>query len=336
MTVTGPVPANALGRALTHEHVVVDFVGAAKASPARFDHDEMFRTALPALRALRARGVTALFECTPAYIGRSPALLRRLAVASGLQIITNTGYYGAVGNRYLPPHAHLEDADALAARWLREWHDGVDGTGVRPGFLKLGVDAGPLSPLHERLVRAAARAHRATGLPIAIHTGDGRAATDEVRVLAEESVAPEALVWVHAQNDPGPTQRALAARGVWISLDGHSARRDRSAAYLRMVLALRDAGLLSKVLLSHDDGWSLEGPPPCRPVLFGNGNPRPYESLFTTLWPALAAHGFGPAEERTLFIENPARAFAIRVRAPARGGAPPHEPRTPSRAAWSD
>ena len=115
-------------------------------------------------------------ECTPAYLGRDPVLLQRLSRAASLQILTNTGYYGAANDKFLPPHAFTESADQLAARWIREARDGIDGTGVRPAFMKIGVDAGPLSAVDEKLVRAAARTHRATGLPIYSHTGNGIAA----------------------------------------------------------------------------------------------------------------------------------------------------------------
>ena len=42
ITVTGPVKSKALGTMLPHEHVLVDFVGADKVSPDRYDRDEAF------------------------------------------------------------------------------------------------------------------------------------------------------------------------------------------------------------------------------------------------------------------------------------------------------
>ena len=72
-------------------------------------------------------------------------LLRRLSRASKLHILTNTGYYGAANDKFLPPHAFTESADQLAARWIREAREGIDGTGIKPAFMKIGVDAGPLS-----------------------------------------------------------------------------------------------------------------------------------------------------------------------------------------------
>jgi phosphotriesterase-related protein len=204
-TVRGPVSPAVLGTTLVHEHVLVDFVGADKVSRQRYDADEAFRTVLPHLLALKERGGRTLVECTPAWLGRDPALLRRLSEASGLHIVTNTGYYGAAQHKYLPAHAFDESAERLAERWTLEWRDGIEGTGIRPGFLKTGVDAGPLSPVDRKLLTAAALCHRRTGLRIHCHTGDGRAAMDILTVLEEQGVSPAAFVWVHAQNEKDRT-----------------------------------------------------------------------------------------------------------------------------------
>src|SRR4051795_2796371 len=188
MTVRGPIPTGEMGPTLPHEHVLVDFVGATGASRDRYDADEVFRVALPHLRRVRDQGIRTLVDCTPAYLGRDPALLRRLSEASGLNILTPTGYYGAGRGKFLPDHVRAESADELASRWLREWREGIDGTGIRPGFIKLGADAGPLPEVHRKLVRAAARTHLASGLTIAAHSGDGVAGLGAGGMLRHEGL----------------------------------------------------------------------------------------------------------------------------------------------------
>ncbi len=316
MTVLGPVSIDRIGVSLPHEHLATDFVGAERHSQPRYDRDTASETILPALRALKERGVSTLFECTPNYIGRDAALLERLSRASGLNLVTNTGYYGAVGNKFLPRHAHEESADQLAARWLREWRDGIDGTDVKPGFIKLGVERGKLPSLHQKLVRAAARVHRETGLTICIHTGDGEAALDELRLLGEERISTEAFVWVHAQNDAGPIQIEVARRGGWVSLDGYSLAARNPERYRNLLVALKEANCLNRVLISHDDGWAVEGDE-ARSTglkLFGNGNPEPFASIFTRFLPDLRDAGFTQTEIDQLIRGNPAAAFQVRVR----------------------
>src|SRR5918994_8017486 len=104
-TVRGVIPAGRLGITLMHEHVLVDFIGADEVSASRYDADQAFAAVLPHLQQARALGCETLVECTPAYLGRDPALLRRLSEASDIHILTNTGYYGAATDRYLPRHA---------------------------------------------------------------------------------------------------------------------------------------------------------------------------------------------------------------------------------------
>ena len=69
------------------------------------------------------------------------------AGATGVHVLTNTGYYGSANDRYAPKHAYDESARQIAARWVKEALEGIDGTDIRPGFMKLGVDTGPLSEI---------------------------------------------------------------------------------------------------------------------------------------------------------------------------------------------
>ncbi len=78
-----------------------------------------------------------------------------------MNIITNTGYYGAAGDKYIPKHAYSESAEELASRWINEWKNGIGSTGIKPGFIKIGVDDGPLSDIDKKLVEAAALTHLA-------------------------------------------------------------------------------------------------------------------------------------------------------------------------------
>src|SRR5262245_27478206 len=82
MTVRGAISPSQLGTTLVHEHVLVDFIGADKVSPSRYNQEEAFETALPVLKDLKKRGCTTMIECTPAYLGRDVGLLKRLSEAT--------------------------------------------------------------------------------------------------------------------------------------------------------------------------------------------------------------------------------------------------------------
>jgi phosphotriesterase-related protein len=306
MTVRGPILPEEMGPTLSHEHVLVDFVGAKEASRDRYDADEVYRIALPHLRRIRDQGIRTLVDCTPAYVGRDPALLRRLSESSGLNILTPTGYFGASRGKYLPDHARTESADELASRWLREWRKGIEGTGIRPGFIKLGADAGPLPEIHRKLMRAAARTHLASGLTIAAHSGDGVAAMEALEILRKEGLDSSAFIWVHANAEADQRLHARAAEaGAWVEFDGIGPQEvDR---HVDLVRSMKAAGHLGRVLVSHDAGWYHVGEP-------GGGAYRSYDTLMADFVPALRAAQLSEVEVRRLTVDNPRAAFAVRVR----------------------
>ena len=315
-TVRGPVPVSQLGPVLTHEHVLVDFGGADVADPGRYNTGEVIRAATPRFLALKETGCRTFVDCTPAYLGRDPALLRRLSEATGINILTNTGYYGAANGKYLPPHAQEETAEPLAARWTAEWQNGIDGTGIRPAFIKTGVNGGELSGIDRKLVVAACLCSRQTGMRVHVHTGDGAAATSILDTLREQGTPVTSYIWVHAQNEKNREVHIKAARaGAWVSFDGLG--EGRVDEYVAALKDMAEAGLLDHVLISQDSGWYHVGEP-------DGGDFKGYTFLFTTFLPELRTRGFSEAQIRRLTVENPAR-----VLTPGPATLPPPPPPKP-------
>lgn len=288
-------PQEVPGSVLVHEHVLVDFIGADQISPGRYNADEAFRAALPKLQELKPLGCVCLLECTPNFLGRDPRLLERLEKATGIELWTNTGIYGAANHRYVPGFAKDETAAQLAARWVREWKTGIDGR--KPRFIKTGVNIAPLHPWDRKLIEAAAYASLETGLPIASHTsGGGRAALEQIQILEKLKCPLDRFVWVHAQNekDFGLHER-LASAGVWVELDGINPKS--AEVHRQAVLNLDAKGLLGRVLISQDSGWYRVGEP-------GGGNYRGYTYIYTNFLPSLPERFRKP-----LMVDNPRRAF---------------------------
>ena len=194
ITVNGPIQFPSVGYILEHEHLLVDFVGADSTGYHRWNRDSVVAKVLPYLTQAKELGVELLIEATPAYLGRDPFLLRQLSNLSGVQLITNTGYYGARKNIYIPQHAFEESAEQLANRWIDEFDNGIEESGVKPGFIKISVDRDDtLSVMHQKLIAAAAITHKKTGLTIASHTGSDGAALEQIEILEEHGVAPGAF-----------------------------------------------------------------------------------------------------------------------------------------------
>lgn len=308
MTVLGPIDASQLGRTLEHEHILVDFIGAEETGYHRWDRDDVIQQVLPHLMEAKALGFQAIVECTPAFLGRDPRLLKVLSEKTGLHILTNTGYYGARQNQFIPETLQELSADDLAKRWIHEFEQGIEDTGVKPGFIKIGVDRDPqLSPMHEKLVRAACKTHLKTGLIIACHTGPTEAIFQMSEILKEEGVAQEALIWVHATRDTPENQLKAARLGLWVSIDNITPGEDRIDFVVTGLKVLKEHGLLNKVLISHDAGWYRPGEP-------SGGSFRPYTAISEELIPRLKSEGFSKEDIDQLLIQNPQRAFEIKIR----------------------
>jgi len=304
-SVTGTVSTAAGELWLSHEHLLVDFIGADSIDSKKWNHDSVIKAMSPYLEELKQHKVKFFVDATPAYLGRDVLLLEKIAKKTGLTIITNTGFYGAVNNKYVPAFAFGKTAEELAEIWINEYENGIEGTSIKPGFIKISVDAGDtLDAIDEKLVRAAAITHLKTGLTIASHTGEAKGLWPQLKILKEMNVSPKAFIWVHAQNEKDNNNYLLAAKeGCWISLDGLGWDLEK---HIEKILFAKEHKILERILISHDAGWY----DPQKTIQ----TIKPYTNIFTQLYPALVSKGFSKEEFNLLISSNPTKAFSINIR----------------------
>lgn len=299
-TVRGRIYPSELGLTLMHEHILCDFIGADQTGPHRWNRAEVADRMAPYLEALAAQGVRAFVDCSPRYIGRDPLLLRHLSERVGLHILTNTGFYK---EPFLPRWAFEVPAEELAEHWVAEWQEGIEGTGVRPGFIKIAVNPDALFPIQQKIVRAAAIVHRQTGLLVASHTAERQAAFESLEIAEKAGMGLDRYVIVHANAIRDLADHdALAARGAWLEYDGIS--DDSAEWHITLVRHALERGYGDRVLLSQDAGWYEAGQPQ-------GGTVRPYTYLIGEFVPLLRHAGVSEREIHRLLIENPQRALAI-------------------------
>ena len=293
-----PPPPGLQPSALVHEHVLVDFRDPA-AQSAGYDVEAAFLRAKPHLEEIRRLGCVRFQDCTPRYLGRNPALLLRLADATGLDIWTTTGWYAARDHKYLPPEARTETAEQIARRWTREIERGVDG--MKPRFIKIGVNRAPLHELDRKIVTAAAMCSRQTGATVASHTGGaGPAALEQLEIFTAAHGDPAKFVWVHADSEKNPAVHEKVARmGAWVEFDHVS--EANAAFHLESVRFMAGRGLLGRTLISQDAGYYRPGEP-------DGGAFKPYSYLYTGFLPKL-----DPAWVKPLMADNPVAAFGGRL-----------------------
>lgn len=301
-TVDGPVDPDELGFTLTHEHVFLEmwatdghgFVGQLR------DEDVLAAE----LAAFRAAGGSCLVDQTPGGAGRDPLGLRRMTARTDLKIVTGCGWYTE------PFYPSVDDlarrsVDGIADQLVSEIADGFGDSGVRPGIIgEVGASQGWLSPLEERVHRAAARAQLRTGLPLATHTLYHAAGAAQIALFDEEGVDPARVCIGHCDTFPSLSYSLGIARwGGYVSLDNLGQQLgDHEDEVRRVVLGLLEAGCADRLLLSQDVGQVGE--------LRSRGG-RGYTYLIETFLPSLRAAGVSEETISTLTIENPRRWLTV-------------------------
>jgi len=304
-TVSGVVAVEALGLILPHEHLFTDLRGPLAPDYACADPEAVAQVIGPYLAAAHAVGVTALVECSTVGVGRNLAVLRHLAEVTPVHLVAPTGVYREA---FTPASLREMSAEELAEEWIRELTEGIEGTEVRAGFIKIAMsDEGPTA-LEVRNLKAAALASHETGAVVASHTVGGAVARCEMEILESEGLDLGRFIWAHANLEPDPAVHLEAARrGAYVAFDAVGAEWQSQSTLVDCTLALIQAGYAEKILLSHDAGWYDSSRPDGRP----EGGIRGYTALVEELFPALRARGVMDDLIHLITVSNPARAFAF-------------------------
>ncbi len=302
-TTEGPVAAEGLGIILPHEHIFTDLRGPTTRGYGEADVADVVRVMAPLLEEARQKGVGLLFECSSIGVGRNVSILSQVSLESGLPVVVPTGVYGRAN--FAPPEHRNMSEDELTELFINEIREGIDGTGIKAGFIKIATGNGPMTALEEKLLRAAGRAARETGAAIASHTPRGSNATRQADIL--ESISPAIrLIWVHAQNESNRgLQHQLAGRGVFIEFDSLGWNPGQDSTFITAIKELLAAGYGDRILLSHDAGWY-------RPGQRNGGTQMPYTYLVETFIPKLRNSGVDNEAIRMITETNPIRAFGFK------------------------
>jgi phosphotriesterase-related protein len=304
-TVLGPVDVDDLGLIVAHEHLFTDLRTPDAPGQGQADPDDVVRVMGPYLDEAWEAGITGLIECTPPGVGQNPVAIEALARNTQVAIVMPTGLYR---QQWIP-----EDRRAMSDRALRDWmvseiNEGIQGTGVRAGFIKMGVSDEGITDDEARNLRAAARAAQETGVIVASHTSGplgGQNALEELDILTAEGLPGEQFNWVHAQSAGVDFHKQAAERGAYVGFDGLGPGEE--GRYVRMVLDALEAGLEDHILLSHDAGWYRPEEPDGGARLV-----RGFTYLVEDFLPRLRQEEVNEELIKLMTETNPKRAFRVR------------------------
>lgn len=301
ITTKGGMALEQLGLILPHEHIFVD-LGPVEAKSYQYAQAaEVVDLMLPELKQAKAAGVTALVECTPVGVGRRVDIVKTVADAADLPVVVATGIYH---EPFVPAWAHEASETNLYAWMLTELTEGIGGTGVKAGFIKLSASDNGITACEAKILRAAARAATETGAVIGSHTIRGEVVLKQLDILAQAGHDPTRFIWIHTQAEPDLAMHtAVAERGAWLEFDAIGSEQFSDAYFTERLTSLIAAGFTRQLLLSHDRGWY----DPSKP---GGGVPKPFTYLTDTFLPKLVQAGVSPERVDVLTRQNPFRAFS--------------------------
>jgi len=297
-TVRGPVDPAALGRTLAHEHVFCDLYRVSGNVNHLLNDEDL---AVVELGALVRAGGTALVEVTTPDLGRDVAKLRGVAERTGLHIVMGTGWYR---QPFYPETIDRTSTEALARQIIGELMEGVEGTGIRAGIIgEIGAHGSFLTAQEERVLRAAARAQRATGAPLTTHAVMYPVGTAQLPILREEGVDPSRVIIGHCDTYLDRDYHLTILQvGAYAQFDTvgrvHINPDERRADAL---VGLLRAGWGERLLLSSDRCHRTDL------HAFGGAG---YDVVFTRFFDMLRERGVSQEELDLMTIENPRRVLA--------------------------
>lgn len=310
VTVLGDVAPSELGVTMVHEHLLVDNWAMT------FDYDFIIDSQPLAIREVtryREAGGGAICDTTSEGIGRNPEGLANISRSTGVHVVMGAGWYREA---VYPGDFDSISTNQLAAQLVDDVLLGSRSEGIRAGFIgEIGTERGAISPRQERMFRAAARAQRVTGCPIATHTTHwGELGLEQIALLTEEGVPPESIIIGHlGDRFQDEVVVGIARTGVWLSVDNLGFTSGYAPLEVRAdnVANLWELGFGENVMLANDICNLSQ--------LHEYGGPG-YANVLENFVGLLEERGLGSTEIDRMLVTNPAAAFSYVPRLGAEPG----------------
>jgi phosphotriesterase-related protein len=297
-----------------HEHVFVLTTDVQQNYPGEWDEEPRVADAIEKLTALKAAGIDTIVDPTVVGLGRYIPRIARIAAQVELNIVVATGVYtyDDVPNyfRMRGPVMGFDLPEPMVEMFVGDLTVGIAGTGVRAAFLKCAIDVPGMTEGVERVLRAVANAHLATGAPVMVHTAPRHQTGLAVHeVLTSEGVDPHHVLLAHSGDSSDADHlSALAEHGYLLGMDRFGvdiiAPFDERVAIVAEMVA---RGYADQMVLAHDASCYLDWVDPALLPFVPNWH---YLHITNDVLPALRERGVTDAQIDTMLVDNPRRWFA--------------------------
>ncbi|HVV07890.1 phosphotriesterase-related protein [Amycolatopsis sp.] len=314
-TVRGKIDSGDLGRTYMHEHIFTMTADVQQNHPGEWGEEEpRIADAAGKLRALAAQGVRTIVDPTVIGLGRYIPRIQRVAEqVPELNIVVATGLYtyDSVPFFFHYRGPALGKPEPLVEMFVRDIKEGITGTGVRAGMLKCAIDAQGLTNGVERVMRAVAKAHHETGVPITVHTHPGsRTGLDVKRVLCdEEGVEPGRVVLGHSGDTTDCEYLSLLAdAGFVLGMDRFGINLETTfEARAQTLIEMCRRGYAEQMVLSQDASCYIDWvDQELLPVVLPQWH---YLHIGAEVLPFVRERGVTDAQIETMLVDVPRRFF---------------------------
>ncbi|MSP78512.1 MAG: hypothetical protein EXR67_03000 [Dehalococcoidia bacterium] len=319
-SVLGPLDTGQIGFTLSHEHVLVSSAGVPALFPEFLELPRRKEDIVKALTGAYAEGVRTIIDCSTIDLGRDVPLMVEVSKRSRVQIIACTGVWTQI-----PRAFNQATVDQFAAMFTREIQVGMQGTNVKAGAIKVANDEPHFRPEEINILRGAARAAKATGVPITTHSGHSwiveKVGPMQVQIFEEEGLNLNQVYIGHSDSTKNMEYLTwLAKKGVWLGMDtlkGGAARpgtdgnpgnpdwEERTV----ILKKLMDAGFTNRLMLGHDWSTFSTNAQGERDVQKQKNNPDGYLFITRKVLPRLKQLGATDKDIHTVMVDNPRRFF---------------------------
>ncbi len=313
-TVRGPIDTADLGPTLMHEHVFVLTPDIHANYRINWDEDAEVARATARLQELYESGTHTIVDLTVVGLGRDIRRIARVAEGTDLSIIAATGLYTY---DVLPhwfdfrgPGTVFGGPEPMVEMFVRDITEGIAGTPVKAAILKCATDEQGVTPGVERVLRAVALAHRATGVPISTHTHAAtRRGLEQQAIFAEEGVDLSRVVIGHSGDTTDLDYlEQLIANGSWIGMDRFGI--DAILGFeerVTTVARLCEMGYADRMVLSHDASCHIDWfDDQVREAVLPRWN---FLHIAHDVIPALGEQGVTEQQVHQMTVENPRKVF---------------------------
>ncbi len=311
-SVLGPIDTAELGFTLSHEHVLESSAGIQHVYPEFIDREGSIKKAVRIFKQAHAEGVRTILDVTTIDLGRDIRLLEQVSRQSGVHIICATGVWLDI-----PRAFRSATPDEIAPLFIREIQEGIEGTGIKAGMIKVANGEDGVTPEGEIILRASARAHRATGVPISTHTwAPVKNGMDQIRIFEEEGVDLGKVYIGHCDHSVDMDYLGgMAEKGAYVGLDnfratGHRPGLPDLGQRIDIAKKLIDMGYANRVMLGHD--WAVQadmfGGKQARADLESR-NPDGFLVISRVVLPRLREMGVSEDAIHQVMVDNPRRLF---------------------------